>query len=243
MDAVETLHTSQRLFARALYLYPRRFRQAYGEQVAQVFGDCSREALAAQGASGLILLWVSTLPDLLKTAAQEHFKELHMNKILSDSKLRKQLAFVLCLPLAAITLLSAIGVDPSSLPLPGGPGIISGIALLMMLFGLWLYGAPTGLSALLGLLITLPFAVMELVNRRSYGEDFPFPLFGIMWLMASVFAAILIPITKDLRSGESLKANWASLLVRGVILVGVIVGWVSLVADQMPCFVGVRYCD
>lgn len=238
-----TLGVSQRVFARLLHLYPPTFRRQYGEQVVQVFRDCSRDALAAQGASGLMLLWASTLPDLLKTAAQEHLKELHMSKFLSDSKLRKQFAFVLCLPLAAITLLSALGVDPGSLPLPGGPGIISGIALLMMLFGLWLYGAPTGLSALLGLLITLPFAVMELLNRRGYGEDFPFPLFGIMWLMGAVFTAILIPVTKDLRSGESLKTNWASLLVRGVILVGVIVGWVTLVADQMPCFLGVPACD
>ncbi|MCL4257325.1 MAG: hypothetical protein KJZ53_02210 [Anaerolineales bacterium] len=238
-----TLAASQRWFVRLLRCYPRSFRQAYGAHVAQVFRDSSREALATAGARGLAGLWLATLPDLLKTATQEHVKELQMNNFLSDPKTRAQVAFVLCLPLAAITLLSAVGVDPSSLPIPGNPGIVSGIALVMMLLGLWLYGAPTGLSALIGLLITAPFAAMELVNRRSYGEDFPFPLFGIMWLMAAVFAAILIPITKDVRTGKASKANWASLLVRGVILVGVIIGWVTLVADQMPCFLGVRYCD
>ncbi len=238
-----TLGASQRVFARLLHLYPPTFRRQYGEQVVQVFRDCSRDALAAGGRRQLLGLWLATLPDLLKTAAQEHLKELYMNKFLSDPKIRTKIAFILCLPLAAMTLLGALGIDPSSLPLPGGPGIFSGIALLMMLLGLWLYGAPTGLSALLGLLMTLPFAVMELVNRRSYGEGFPFPLFGMMWLMAAVTVAIVAPITKDLRAGKASKPNWASLLVRGVILVGVIIGWVTLVADQMPCFVGVRHCD
>ena len=167
-----------------------------------------------------------------------------MTKFLSNPKALA--ALMLCLPLAAITLLGAIGVDPSTLPFLGNPrimGIVSGVLMVMMLVGLWLYGAPPVLSVLIGLLSTLPFAVMELVNRRNYGEDFPFPLFGLMTLMAAVFTAILFPIIKDLRAGKALKSNLASLLVRGVILVGVTIGWVTLVADQMPCFLGVLHCD
>jgi hypothetical protein len=32
----------------------------------------------------------------------------------------------------------------------------------------------TGLSALISLLLILPFMIMEIVNRRNYNEDFPF---------------------------------------------------------------------
>lgn len=164
-----------------------------------------------------------------------------MSQFLSNPKTRAQAAFILCFPLAAISLLSLIGIDLNSWL--GNPGILSWIWMGMMLLGLWLYGAPTGLSVLIGLLSTIPFVVLEWVNRRDYAEDFPFVLFGMMWLMAAVSTAILAPIIKDMRAGKSLKSNWVSLLVRGVILVGVVIGWASLVADQMPCFLGVRYCD
>jgi len=38
---------------------------------------------------------------------------------------------------------------------------------------------PTTISFLL----ILPFMIMEVINRRSFNEDFPFPLFIIMWLL------------------------------------------------------------
>lgn len=49
MDATQKLETSQRLFVRLVRVYPPGFRQAYGEQVAQLFRDSSREALHTAG--------------------------------------------------------------------------------------------------------------------------------------------------------------------------------------------------
>ena len=49
--------------------------------MSQLFKDCSREALAVGGTTGLITLWLATLPDLFKTAFEENFKEItHMSK-------------------------------------------------------------------------------------------------------------------------------------------------------------------
>jgi hypothetical protein len=49
--------------------------------MSQLFKDCSREALALRGTTGLITLWLATLPDLFKTAFEENFKEItHMSK-------------------------------------------------------------------------------------------------------------------------------------------------------------------
>src|SRR3970282_1936519 len=49
--------------------------------MSQLFKDCSREALAVRGTTGLITLRLGTLPDLFKTAFEENFKEItHMSK-------------------------------------------------------------------------------------------------------------------------------------------------------------------
>ncbi|MEX2143580.1 MAG: hypothetical protein WD740_03220 [Anaerolineales bacterium] len=75
------LNFSQRAFTRLLVLYPREYRQEYGPLMAQLFKDCSREAIGQHGGSALLALWASTLLDLFKTAFEEHFKELtHMSK-------------------------------------------------------------------------------------------------------------------------------------------------------------------
>jgi hypothetical protein len=77
----QLLEISQRAFTRLLMLYPREYRQEYGPQMAQLFKDCSREAVGQSGAAALLTLWTATLLDLFKTAFEEHLKELtHMSK-------------------------------------------------------------------------------------------------------------------------------------------------------------------
>ncbi|MBL8101818.1 MAG: hypothetical protein JNM02_04755 [Anaerolineales bacterium] len=51
-----------------------------------------------------------------------------------------------------------------------------------------------GLSALISFLLILPFAVMEIVNRRNYNEDFPFALFSFLWFNLFTVTLILLPI-------------------------------------------------
>ena len=43
-------------------------------------------------------------------------------------------------------------------------------------------------------ILTLPFMILEWVNRRDFHEDFPIPLFGILWLLPAAFIFILTPI-------------------------------------------------
>jgi len=76
-----TMKFSEKLFSRLLVLYPRGYREEFGPHMSQLFKDCSREALAVRGTTGLITLWLATLPDLFKTAFEENFKEItHMSK-------------------------------------------------------------------------------------------------------------------------------------------------------------------
>lgn len=75
LNDLQLLNLSQRVFARLLVLYPRHYRQEYGPHMAQLFKDCSREAVSQNGSAALLALWISTLFDLLKTAIEENFKE------------------------------------------------------------------------------------------------------------------------------------------------------------------------
>ena len=85
--------------------------------------------------------------------------------------------------------------------------------------------------------LVVPFVVLEWMNR----QEFPVPLFGFMWIMPLAFILILTPLVRDIRAGTAI--NPLKLSVRIVFLVLIAGLWVSLVNDQMPCFLGVPNCD
>ncbi len=64
-----------------------------------------------------------------------------------------------------------------------------------------------GSSALISLLLILPFMIMEVVNRRDRHEDFPSMLFFVMWLNLFAVSAILLPIMRARRTGDHDMAN------------------------------------
>jgi hypothetical protein len=49
--------------------------------------------------------------------------------------------------------------------------------------------------------------IMEVVNRRSFNEDFPFMLFFVMWLNLFAISLILLPIVRGRRTGNHDRAN------------------------------------
>ena len=100
-----------------------------------------------------------------------------------------------------------------------------------------------GSSALISLLLILPLMIMEVVNRRNFNEDFPFPLFGFLWVLPIIFIVIFTPIVQTVRAGNRLMAKPISLLLRVAFLLFIVWLWGSLVIDQMPCFLGVPNCD
>jgi hypothetical protein len=60
----------------------------------------------------------------------------------------------------------------------------------------------SGSSALISLLLILPFMIMEVVNRRNFNEDFPVVLFVGMWLNLFAISLILLPIVRGRRTGK-----------------------------------------
>lgn len=117
--------------------------------------------------------------------------------------------------------MSGTKIGPKPQPSPGLSGLLRAV------------GAP----AIVSLALVLPFAALELVNRRGFHEPFPYPLFALLWLLPLSF---LIILTRLLRG---LPAMGLRILPAGVILVVIAWLWVGLVIDQMPCFLGVANCD
>ena len=66
---------SEWLYAALLYLYPKRFRIAYGQQMRLTFRDACRAAYHRNGVVGLLALWLPTLLDLLKSALEERARQ------------------------------------------------------------------------------------------------------------------------------------------------------------------------
>lgn len=96
---------------------------------------------------------------------------------------------------------------------------------------------------LVSILLILPFVVLELANRRAFGEAFPLPLFAGMWLLALAFMLVLTPVVRS-ASAETRTRSSSLGLLAGIAVLLLIAGlWAAILADQMPCFMGVPACD
>ena len=88
-----------------------------------------------------------------------------------------------------------------------------------------------GSPSLVSLLIILPFMIMEIVNRRSFNEGFPFTLFFGLWLNLFGVSLILLPIVKAWRAedhdlvnsvpakGDTLLITPKSVLITGLVII------------------------
>ena len=89
--------------------------------------------------------------------------------------------------------------------------------------------------------LVLPFLVFESVNRRGFREGFPVALFGFLWLLTFTFV-LLLPIVRSL-SARTRYGVPRLLIPRAVLLIFIAWLWISVTADQLPCFLGVPNCD
>jgi hypothetical protein len=97
--------------------------------------------------------------------------------------------------------------------------------------------------AIISLVLVIPFMILELVNRRNFPESFPIVLFGLLWALPMIFIVTLMPIMRNVRSGNSIMANPINLLLRVAFLALIAWMWGGILIDQMPCFLGVPNCD
>lgn len=140
------------------------------------------------------------------------------------------------MPPSVVEILAGVGRVSAPLVLCGTPPIA--------LFSLRRNSARHLLApAVVACLLVGPFMILEFVNRRGYAEAFPLQLFGMMWLMAFCYAFIFIPTTRNLMPGRTGSVNPLIVLPGLASLFLLAWGWIALVSDQMPCFLGVPVCD
>jgi hypothetical protein len=98
------------------------------------------------------------------------------------------------------------------------------------------------LSALASLALVAPFAGLEYVQSRGF-SSMPITLFVVMWLLPLAFFIALTPLLRRPSLATHDMPSRLGLLCRVVVLVSLAGLWVSLVGDQLPCFMGTPNCD
>ena len=246
-------------YRRLLSLYPKAFRDRFGESMAQTFDDLCDE----QGDTRpqLIYFTVRESIDAGVGIAREQISYLLQRRFMHD-KAYSITGFLFMLP--AIFLLGGLmfNVEP---PIPAalqgppdGPHIVGSLIALTLIIvfpivGLLinilpirrgLFAWPDLLTAGgIGLLFVAPFLLLEMTYGFASYSNFPVPLFGILWLLGSAFVAILLPIGRSLMTADGPRLTPTTLVLSAVVLAIIATLWIGIVVDQMPCFLGVPNCD
>jgi hypothetical protein len=100
-----------------------------------------------------------------------------------------------------------------------------------------------GLVAVTGLLVTLPFMILEWATSSDAPRpEFSTLMFGVMAVSAGFFALMLTQAARTVRAGNTTIARTTSVVLRVVLLGMIGSAWLGLVVDQMPCFLGAAGC-
>lgn len=98
-------------------------------------------------------------------------------------------------------------------------------------------------AMLISTALVAPLIYLELLYAMNVYSDFPWPLFVMLWLIAASFIVVAVPMVRSIRTGQSLLTRPGVLVARLTFLIFAAVIWTGIVKDQMPCFLGVPYCD
>jgi len=98
-------------------------------------------------------------------------------------------------------------------------------------------------SAIGSAVLVLPLLALEAVNRGLFTANFPVPLFALLWLLPVVIALIVMPMVRQLRTGEWAARDAIAVAIKSVLVLALAWMWPMIVVDQMPCFLGVPNCD
>ncbi len=105
-------------------------------------------------------------------------------------------------------------------------------------------GSDVRNSAGIGLILVAPLLLLELFKGSGLtNTSDAWALFGSLYLLAAAFLIVLTATVRHMGSRDDDARRMFRLLVGGtafVLLAGV---WLLIVADQLPCFMGVPYCD
>ena len=263
----------QRLYGKLLSLYPRPFRDRLGESIQQTSDDLyhERQRQTAPGLFGFVL-WLfletaigifrerllhMTQGDFMQTIAKTHGPSVLLSFLLilpfmlmevvnrptPQEEFPVMLFFGMWLTLLAICLilLPIVRVRWTGNPDLAHPVPAQGNTLLTN---------PKSTS-ILSLALILSFAILPALRQLFIGPTPEQPyllldaIIGFGAIAFPIAAGIIAsgPIVRTLRAGGSLFAHPLHLLIVVLISALLTLGFVFLIIDQWPCFMGVPNCD
>lgn len=99
-------------------------------------------------------------------------------------------------------------------------------------------------AAVIGAILVAPLLFLSSgTTRRTRASSDYAVLFGVLWLLPTAFVMMAMPIMRGFSSGQTAPQRPAALALRIALLVVVAVMWLSIVSDQLPCFMGKPNCD
>jgi hypothetical protein len=96
-------------------------------------------------------------------------------------------------------------------------------------------------AMVIGFLATAPFYVLEYYCSNGYPRGVPAALFRMMWVETTLFAFLAFSIYRT--QFKSTMGKWIiPFLLKLAAMTVIAIAWITVVIDQMPCFLGGRGC-
>lgn len=265
--------TVRALYKKLLALYPRAFRERFGESMEQTFNDlCTeRKRQTERGWFGFVLwLFVETAMGITREHIRLITEGNAMKNMLTNPRSAAILSLLLTLPGVVLFLQLTLKIKPYLAPLeplltvPPDQPMVLGTAIFLGLivvlptvaFLLTEANARTSIltnlraAAIISFFLVLPFLILAIFNRPSALSLRDVldqtVVFGLLCLLPIIFIVILMALVRNVQAGNHRMATPANLLLllsRVAFLVLLVMFWGGFMIDQLPCFLGVPNCD
>lgn len=205
---------SERLYGALLFLYPKEFRDAYGQQMRLAFRDACRVAYHQNGASGLLVIWLPTLLDLFKSALEERARQ---GEITMSKTRLIVLAGPLTIVVGALWMIASIGDFAFQ------TGLLRDEAFLGLVFIPFFFSFIPMLFALIG------------TRLRFHPAAGVLGRFGLVLSVAGCAGVIAFALAGPLLGGaasETGQVPWVNYMMVGCVL-GIRIGYILFGVDVL----------
>ncbi len=176
------------VYRRLLRAYPPGFRRAYGPQMVHIFRSQCHAAVRQRGMTGLVVVWLRALGDLLITAAAERGTAMQGGKTYLPKRASQSLLY------AGIWLLLTAGSD-ALIPLPWS--IDTRVTIVIALF--LIPALPLGFTLIL---------MRERRYRAAHASALCTTIIWIIWTTLFCFIAVNSLLQPESPDNPKGLTNW-----------------------------------
>jgi hypothetical protein len=96
-------------------------------------------------------------------------------------------------------------------------------------------------SMVIGFVTTAPFYFLEYYYSGGYPQGVPAALFRMMWVETTLIAFLAFSLIRT-PFANATKQWIVPFLLKLAAMTVIAIAWVTIIIDQLPCFVGGRGC-